>query len=95
MLRLIHFAVEAALRHDKPVSVCGEMAGDPRYTALFVGLGVRELSMHAKALPRVKDQIRRMNSAAAANLVMESVIRSDSRDVARLLDVFNAMAGNS
>ncbi len=94
VLRLIHFAVEAALRHNKPVSVCGEMAGDPRYTALFVGLGVRELSMHAKALPRVKDQIRRMNSAAAANLVMESVIRSDSRDVARLLDVFNAMAGD-
>lgn len=95
VLRLIHFAVDAALRHGKPVSVCGEMAGDPRYTALFVGLGVRELSMHAKALPRVKDQIRRMNSGAAANLVMESVIRSDSRDVARLLDVFNAMAGNS
>ena len=95
VLRLIHFAVDAALRHDKPVSVCGEMAGDPRFTALFVGLGVRELSMHAKALPRVKDQIRRMNSTAAANLVMESVIRSESSDVARLLDVFNAMAGNS
>ena len=35
VLRLIQFAVEAALRARKPVSLCGEMAGDPRYTALL------------------------------------------------------------
>ena len=37
VLRLIQFAVEAALRARKPVSLCGEMAGDPRYTALLLG----------------------------------------------------------
>ena len=38
VLRLIQFAVEAALRAKKPVCLCGEMAGDPRYTALLLGL---------------------------------------------------------
>ena len=37
--------VEAALRARIPISVCGEIAGDPRYTALLLGRGVRELSM--------------------------------------------------
>ena len=45
VLRLIQFAVEAALRARIPVSVCGEMAGDPRFTALLLGLGLRDLSM--------------------------------------------------
>src|SRR3546814_4908703 len=50
VLRLIQFTVEAALRQRIPVSVCGEIAGDPRFTALLVGLGVRELSMTAKSI---------------------------------------------
>jgi len=41
VLRLIQFAVEAAARRGIPVGVCGEMAGDPRYSALLLGLGLR------------------------------------------------------
>jgi phosphotransferase system enzyme I (PtsI) len=47
VLRLIQFATEAALRARIPISVCGEIAGDPRYAALLMGLGIRELSMAA------------------------------------------------
>ena len=43
VLRLIQFAVEAAARRGIPIGVCGEMAGDPRYSALLLGLGLREL----------------------------------------------------
>src|SRR3546814_12156921 len=57
VLRLIQFTVEAALCQRIPVSVCGEIAGDPRFTALLVGLGVRELSMTANSIPRVKSRI--------------------------------------
>lgn len=45
VLRLIEFSVQAALRARLPVCVCGEIAGDPKFTALLIGLGVRELSM--------------------------------------------------
>jgi phosphotransferase system enzyme I (PtsI) len=66
VLRLIQFAVEAALRARKPVSLCGEMAGDPRYTALLLGLGIRELSMAPANLARVKERIRRLDMVSAA-----------------------------
>ncbi len=51
VLRLIQFTVEAALRRSMPVSVCGEMAGEPRYTALLLGLGLRNLSMAPREHP--------------------------------------------
>src|SRR5581483_8107472 len=57
VLRLIQFSTEAALRARIPISVCGEIAGDPRFAPLLVGLGIRELSMVAQALPRVKQRI--------------------------------------
>jgi len=43
LLRLLQFTANAALRARIPISICGEMAGDPRYTALLLGLGIREL----------------------------------------------------
>src|SRR5207302_1231177 len=57
VLRLIQFAIEAANRARIPISVCGEMAGDPRFTALLIGLGLRELSMAPANIPRVKQRI--------------------------------------
>lgn len=88
VLRLVHFAVDAALRRGKPVSVCGEMAGDPRYLPLFVGLGVRELSMSPKALPRVKQRLRRLDAAACAELAHAMLTRHDREEIGRLLDAF-------
>ncbi len=61
VLRLVQFATEAALRMHMPVSVCGEMAANPRYTRLLLGLGLRSFSMNASALPRVKQVVRHSN----------------------------------
>ena len=92
VLRLIQFTVEAALRARIPVSVCGEIAGDPRYTALLVGLGVRELSMTAKAIPRVKSRILSIDMHAAGRRAMMIMEQVDSGRIAALLDDFNEMA---
>ncbi len=92
VLRLIQFAVEAAHRAGIPVSVCGEVAGDPRFTALLLGLGVRDLSMAPGNLPRVKRRIRSLDLAEAvrrAGVIME---QSDLGRIATLLDDFNALA---
>ena len=89
VLRLIQFSTEAALRANLPVSICGEVAGDPAYTALLVGLGLRELSMTAAAIPRVKQRIRELDVGAAtqrARLIMD---QTDSGRIAALLDDFN------
>ena len=92
VLRLIQFSAEAALRARIPVSICGEMAGDPRYTALLLGLGFRELSMISANIPRVKQRIREMDLVAAnrrAQIIMDQM---DSGRIAMLLDDFNALA---
>jgi phosphotransferase system enzyme I (PtsI) len=92
VLRLIQFTVEAALRARIPVSVCGEIAGDPRFTALLVGLGVRELSMTAKAIPRVKSRILSVDMHAAGRRAMMIMEQVDSGRIAALLDDFNETA---
>ena len=58
VLRLIQFTAAAAWRANIPVSLCGEIAGDRRATALLMGLGLRELSMSSLRIPAVKQEIR-------------------------------------
>jgi phosphoenolpyruvate-protein phosphotransferase (PTS system enzyme I) len=92
VLRLIQFTAEAALRARIPISVCGEIAGDPRYTALLLGLGVRELSMAWPALPRVKQRIRSIDLLAATRRARMIMDQSNSGRIAALLDDFNTLA---
>jgi phosphotransferase system enzyme I (PtsI) len=92
VLRLIQFAVEAAMRRRIPISVCGEIAGEPRYTALLLGLGLRELSMGPNSIPRVKQRIRSLDMVAATRRARAIMDQSDSGRIAALLDDFNAMA---
>ena len=68
VLRLIQFTVDAGHRAGIPVSICGEIAGDPRYTPLLTGLGVRELSMSSHSIPRVKQRVRALDTGAASRL---------------------------
>ncbi|MGC2414770.1 MAG: putative PEP-binding protein, partial [Stellaceae bacterium] len=92
VLRLIQFAVEAATRRRIPISVCGEIAGDPRYAALLLGLGLRELSMSPQSIPRVKQRIRSLDMVAATRRARAIMDQADSDHIAALLDDFNAMA---
>ena len=89
VLRLIHFTAEAGRRGNVPVSVCGEVAGDPRYTGLLVGMGITELSMAPGSLPLVKDHIRHMRAEAADELALSVLRYADVIDIRRLVDTFN------
>jgi phosphotransferase system enzyme I (PtsP) len=57
VLRGLHRAISAALRHGRDVSVCGDMAHDPRFVRFLLGIGVRKFSMSARYLPRVQEAI--------------------------------------
>jgi phosphoenolpyruvate-protein phosphotransferase (PTS system enzyme I) len=92
VLRLIQFAIEAALRRGMPISVCGEMAGDPRFTALMLGLGLRNLSMAPRNIPRVKQRIRSLDMVAATRRARAIMDQSDTGRIAALLDDFNAVS---
>ncbi|MCW3473657.1 phosphoenolpyruvate--protein phosphotransferase [Limobrevibacterium gyesilva] len=77
VLRLVQFATEAALRMRMPVSVCGEMAANPRLTPLLVGLGLRSFSMNASAVPRVKQAVRALNIDDCARFARKVMEQSD------------------
>ncbi|HEX3349822.1 MAG TPA: phosphoenolpyruvate--protein phosphotransferase [Acetobacteraceae bacterium] len=77
VLRLVQFATEAALRMRMPVSVCGELAGNPKMTALLLGLGLRSLSMNAGSLPRVKQAVRGLDIADCARFARRVMEQSD------------------
>ncbi len=61
VLQLVHQVVEACRRHGKPVSICGEMAGDPRYLPLVLGMGLEVLSMHPASLLEARQQVRHLH----------------------------------
>jgi phosphotransferase system enzyme I (PtsI) len=89
VLRLIQFTVGAAQRAGKPVSICGEVAGDPRFASLLVGLGVRELSMASQSIPRVKQRIRALDTGPATRRALAIMDQAEEGQVSALLDDFN------
>ena len=85
VLRLIQFATEAALRLRMPVSLCGEMAGNPRLVPLLLGLGLRSLSMNASAIPRVKQAVRSLNIDDCARFARRVMEQSDPARIQELV----------
>jgi len=85
VLRLMQFATEAALRLRMPVSVCGEMAGNPRLVPLLLGLGIRSLSMNASAIPRVKQMVRALDIADCARFARRVMEQSDPARIHELV----------
>ena len=86
VLRLVQFATEAALRMRMPVSVCGEMAADPRLTPLLLGLGLRSFSMNAGAVPRVKQAVRAASMGECARLARRVMEQSDPVRIRELIE---------
>jgi phosphotransferase system enzyme I (PtsI) len=69
LIRLIAPVVTAARTNNIPVTVCGEMAGEPMIAAVLLGLGIRELSMSAVSIPEVKDALRQMSVDGTQRLI--------------------------
>jgi len=85
VLRLVAATVEAANRAGKWAAICGEVAADPLAAPLFVGMGVRELSMAPASIPAVKQAIRRLRKADAASLLSEALKSKEAAEVVELL----------
>ena len=88
VLRLMQFATEAALRLRMPVSVCGEMAGNPKLVPLLLGLGLRTLSMNAGSVPRVKQAVRSLDIDDCARFARRVMEQSDPARIAELVESF-------
>ncbi len=85
LLQALHRIIEEAHQAGKPVSVCGEIAGDPAVALVLLGMGFDALSMGPAVLPRVKAAIRRVDSASLRNFADEALRCQSRADVERLL----------
>jgi phosphoenolpyruvate-protein phosphotransferase (PTS system enzyme I) len=81
VLRLIDHVVKAAQKHEIDVSVCGEMSGDPIYTVLLLGLGVRQLSVTPHNIPEIKKIIRSISMEESVQVAQEALRLETARDV--------------
>ena len=63
LLRLISHVLSAGRRAKKPVSLCGEIAGDVNFTALLLLLGLNEFSMHPAQILQVRDRLATLDHA--------------------------------
>ncbi len=69
IISLIKQTAEAAKKAGIDVTICGEVAGDPLYLLLFLGLGIDALSMNPVSIPRVKKMLREVTLKEAKELV--------------------------
>jgi len=79
ILRLIKTVTDCGKKYGRPVSLCGAMASDPLAACLLVGLGLRDLSMEAAAIPEIKEAIRRL-TVAEAEAIAEQALECDSAE---------------
>lgn len=77
VLQFLDDLLQRAKRSGKPLTVCGEMAGDPLYTMFLIGIGVQELSMSSPHIPLIK-KIIRSTDRTEARLLVERVSRLSS-----------------
>lgn len=93
VLRLIATTISAGKKAGIPVAMCGEMAGDIRYTRLLLGMGLNEFSMHPATLLEVKKIIRETNVAHVERFARKVMSTHDSRQLHELVDSTNESSG--
>jgi phosphotransferase system enzyme I (PtsI) len=89
VLRLVQMTIDAADAAGIPVSMCGEMAGDPRYTRLLLGMGLRAFSMQPGSLPEIKAVVRDCDLGRARALVKEMMQHLDYESPERVVEDLN------
>lgn len=90
VLKLVGGTIAAGARVGVPVSVCGEMAGDPAYTLLLLGMGLRHFSMHPAKILEIKRQVLRADLGELAPKV-QRILKMDEQ--ARVREAVDRLAG--
>ena len=86
VLRLVKMVIDGAHAHGKWVGMCGELAGDPRATAILLGLGLDEFSMSAGSILKVRDAVRNTRYEDAQALAARALEADTEADVLRLVE---------
>ena len=90
VLRLVRTIIQAGNEADIPVSMCGEMAGDPVFTRLLLGLGLRHFSMEPSQLLEIRQQVRHSRLAELPGWAERILACTDGSTLHGLVDQLNA-----
>ena len=90
VLRLIRMVIEAGTRAGISVAMCGEMAGDPRYTRLLLGLGLTEFSMQPASILEIKRIVNDSDVEPLSRLARRLLRSQEPDEAMRLFDAINA-----
>ena len=91
VLRLINMTLLAGKKHNINVSMCGEMAGDPRFTRLLLAMGLESFSMHPNAILEIKRIINETNLSTLPRNVLQILNIDDTFEAEDLLHKINAL----
>lgn len=89
VVRLIKHVLKVARTLEIPASVCGEVAGESRYTRLLLALGLKEFSMHPARLLEVKQVVRKTNVSAAKVAINQWLDDPGGQDDPTLLEILD------
>ncbi len=90
VLKLIKMTIDAGSNAGIPVAMCGEMAGDPLYTRLLLGMGLTEFSMHPTALQEVKRVINQSSISELAPRVEALLQSGEAEQIIAGIDAINS-----
>lgn len=85
VLQLVHRVIEAGAVAEIPVSVCGEMAGDPIFVPFLLGAGLRQFSVSPPLIPEVKKLIRSLTQEKAREIASHTLKLRTTREVVAYL----------
>ena len=91
VLRLVKMVIDAGRQYHTPIAMCGEMAGDTRYTRLLLGMGLTEFSVHPTALLEIKDTIIHSRIADLRDQVEDILQDDEPAAIIERLDILNKM----
>ncbi|MGC2164930.1 MAG: phosphoenolpyruvate--protein phosphotransferase [Gallionella sp.] len=91
VLHLLSLVIGSANRLGVPVSVCGEMAGEPAYTRLLLGFGLREFSMISAQVPSIKQRVLSTSLPEISGLTQKILRAEDPMKIRDLLESLNAL----
>lgn len=88
VLRCLWHVCESAAAAGRTVTVCGEVAADPRMTPLLVGMGVQELSMTPSSILEVKERVRNLSFQACHKVAKKALKAFSGPEVGEIVDAF-------
>ena len=89
ILKLIDITIKAGKKHNKEVSICGEMAGDSRLTKFLLGMGLRHFSMHPSRILGVKKQVLNSNTQRLKLWSAKILKTKESENIETLIQKIN------